>query len=90
MRGHIKRFQKLNRAAIDADLEENWAVVAEAIQTILRREGFPKPYEALRDLTRTNSKITQESIGVFVDGLALSDELKSELKAITPFNYTGI
>lgn len=81
---------ELNRAAIDADLEENWAVVAEAIQTILRREGFPKPYEALRDLTRTNSKITQESIGVFVDGLALSDELKSELKAITPFNYTGI
>lgn len=81
---------ELNRAAIDADLEENWAVVAEAIQTILRREGFPKPYEALRDLTRTNSKITQESIAIFVDGLPISDELKAELKAITPFNYTGI
>ncbi|RIW17240.1 adenylosuccinate lyase [Algoriphagus lacus] len=81
---------ELNRAAIDADLEENWAVVAEAIQTILRREGFPKPYEALRDLTRTNSKITQESIANFVDGLPISHELKVELKAITPFNYTGI
>ena len=81
---------ELNRAAIDADLEENWAVVAEAIQTILRREGFPKPYEALRDLTRTNSKITQESIAVFVDGLPISDDLKTELKAITPFSYTGI
>jgi adenylosuccinate lyase len=81
---------ELNRAAIDADLEENWAVVAEAIQTILRREGFPKPYEALRDLTRTNSKITQESISVFVDGLPISEELKAELKEITPFNYTGI
>lgn len=81
---------ELNRAAIDADLEENWAVVAEAIQTILRREGFPKPYEALRDLTRTNSKITQESISVFVDELPISIELKHELKAITPFNYTGI
>lgn len=81
---------ELNRAAIDADLEENWAVVAEAIQTILRREGFPKPYEALRDLTRTNTKITQQSIAVFVDGLAISGNLKEELKAITPFNYTGI
>jgi adenylosuccinate lyase len=81
---------ELNRAAIDEDLDENWAVVAEAIQTILRREGFPKPYEALRDLTRTNSKITQESIATFVDGLPISAELKFELKAITPFNYTGI
>ncbi|TNF39141.1 MAG: adenylosuccinate lyase, partial [Cytophagales bacterium] len=75
---------ELNRAAIDADLEENWAVVAEAIQTILRREAFPKPYEALRDLTRTNTKITQESISTFVDGLPISEELKAELKAITP------
>ncbi|GMQ24787.1 adenylosuccinate lyase [Algoriphagus sp. oki45] len=81
---------ELNRAAIDADLEENWAVVAEAIQTILRREAFPKPYEALRDLTRTNTKITQESISTFVNGLPISEELKAELKAITPFNYTGI
>ena len=81
---------ELNRAAIDADLEENWAVVAEAIQTILRREGFPKPYEALKDLTRTNTKITQSSIADFVDGLPIADELKAELKKITPFNYTGI
>ncbi|MFZ9189168.1 MAG: adenylosuccinate lyase, partial [Algoriphagus sp.] len=81
---------ELNRAAIDADLEENWAVVAEAIQTILRREGFPKPYEALRDLTRTNAKITQASLAEFIDGLPISAELKVELKAITPFTYTGI
>jgi adenylosuccinate lyase len=81
---------ELNRAAIDADLEENWAVVAEAIQTILRREGYPKPYEALRDLTRTNSKITQASLAEFIEGLAISEALKVELKAITPFTYTGI
>ena len=81
---------ELNRAAIDADLEENWAVVAEAIQTILRREGFPKPYEALRDLTRTNAKITQASLAEFIEGLPISAELKVELKAITPFTYTGI
>lgn len=81
---------ELNEAAIQADLEENWAVVAEAIQTILRREGFPKPYEALKDLTRTNEKITQHSIARFIDGLEISDALKSELKAISPFNYTGI
>jgi adenylosuccinate lyase len=81
---------ELNRGAIDADLEENWAVVAEAIQTILRREGYPKPYEALRDLTRTNSKITQASLAEFIEGLAISTALKAELKAITPFTYTGI
>jgi adenylosuccinate lyase len=81
---------ELNRAAIDADLEENWAVIAEAIQTILRREGYPKPYEALRDLTRTNSKITQASLAEFIEGLAISAALKAELKAITPFTYTGI
>ncbi|MDF2157209.1 adenylosuccinate lyase [Algoriphagus sp. CAU 1675] len=81
---------ELNQAAIDEDLEENWAVVAEAIQTILRREGFPKPYEALKDLTRTNEKITQKSIATFIDGLPISDVLKGELKAISPFNYTGI
>jgi adenylosuccinate lyase len=81
---------ELNRAAIDEDLEENWAVVAEAIQTILRREGYPKPYEALRDLTRTNSKITQASLAEFIEGLAISAALKAELKAITPFTYTGI
>jgi adenylosuccinate lyase len=81
---------ELNRGAIDADLEENWAVVAEAIQTILRREGYPKPYEALRDLTRTNSKITLASLAEFIEGLAISAALKAELKAITPFTYTGI
>ncbi|MBY5952414.1 adenylosuccinate lyase [Algoriphagus marincola] len=81
---------ELNRAAIDSDLQENWAVVAEAIQTILRREGYPKPYEALKDLTRTNEKITQDSIAKFIEGLAISDEIKEELKQISPFNYTGL
>jgi adenylosuccinate lyase len=81
---------ELNRAAIDADLEENWAVVAEAIQTILRREAFPKPYEALKDLTRTNTKITETSIREFISNLPISDVLKAELNQITPFNYTGI
>ena len=80
---------ELNQSAIDSDLEENWAVVAEAIQTILRREGFAKPYEALKELTRTNEKITQTSILNFIDGLAVSDLVKRELKRITPFNYTG-
>ncbi|AGA76655.1 adenylosuccinate lyase [Echinicola vietnamensis] len=81
---------ELNKAAIDADLEDNWAVVAEAIQTILRREGYPKPYEALKDLTRTNTHITQESIQDFIETLNVSDDVKAELKGITPFNYTGI
>jgi|UniRef100_UPI004047F08F adenylosuccinate lyase len=81
---------ELNRAAIDADLEDNWAVVAEAIQTILRREGYPKPYEALRDLTRTHAKITQASLAEFIEGLPISNSLQEELKAITPFTYTGI
>jgi len=81
---------ELNKAAIDADLEENWAVVAEAIQTVLRREGYPKPYEALKDLTRTNNHITEQSIREFIDTLNISDEVKAELKVITPFNYTGI
>ena len=79
----------LNKDAIDADLERNWAVVAEAVQTILRREGYPKPYEALKALTRTNDKITQQSMHAFIDGLDVSAEIKAELKAITPFNYTG-
>jgi adenylosuccinate lyase len=81
---------ELNRAAIDADLEENWAVVAEAIQTILRREGYPKPYEALKELTRTNTKITEDSIQDFIETLTISDAVKAELKQISPFNYTGI
>ena len=81
---------ELNEAAITADLEDNWAVVAEAIQTVLRREAFPKPYEALKDLTRTNTKITETSIREFIANLPISDELKAELNQITPFNYTGI
>lgn len=80
----------LNREAIDRDLENNWAVVAEGIQTILRREGYPKPYEALKELTRTNQHITKESISQFIDTLNVSEDIKNELKAITPQNYTGI
>jgi adenylosuccinate lyase len=80
---------QVNAAAIAADLDDNWAVVAEAIQTVLRREGYPKPYEALRDLTRTGEKMTQASIASFVDGLAVSEEVKAELKSFSPFNYTG-
>ncbi|KJF45522.1 adenylosuccinate lyase [Draconibacterium sediminis] len=80
----------LNTAAIEKDLENNWAVVAEAIQTILRREFFPNPYEALKDLTRKNEVINKEAIHNFVDGLDVSDAVKEELKAITPQNYTGI
>ncbi|MBP7180975.1 MAG: adenylosuccinate lyase [Dysgonomonadaceae bacterium] len=80
----------LNREAIDRDLENNWAVVAEGIQTILRREGYPKPYEALKELTRTNQHVTKESISQFIDTLNVSEDIKNELKAITPQNYTGI
>ena len=87
----LKGLNKLiiNRAAIEADLEENWAVVAEAIQTILRRESYPNPYEALKALTRTNSKVTQASIAEFIDTLDVSAELKEQLKQISPSNYTG-
>ncbi|MCB4808773.1 adenylosuccinate lyase [Tamlana sp. 62-3] len=80
----------LNESKFAEDLENNWAVVAEAIQTILRREGYPNPYEALKGLTRTNEKINQNSISNFIDTLEVSDEIKTELKAITPSNYTGI
>ena len=75
---------------IELDLENNWAVVAEAIQTILRREGYPNPYEALKGLTRTNAKINQATIADFIDTLEVSDSIKAELKVITPANYTGI
>ncbi len=81
---------ELNKTAIDADLEENWAVVAEAIQTVLRKENYPNPYEALKALTRTNEKITQASIHKFIDGLDVTPQLKVRLKEITPFSYTGI
>jgi len=80
----------LNKEAIEKDLEDNWAVVAEAIQTVLRREGYPKPYEALKELTRTNTHITKESISAFIDTLAVSNSIKKELKNISPDNYTGI
>ena len=80
----------INEANIAADLEKNWAVVAEAIQTILRREGYPNPYEALKELTRTNSVINAKSIASFIDTLDVNDVIKTELKAISPSNYTGI
>lgn len=88
----IKGLEKLllNSEAFDTDLENNWAVVAEAIQTVLRREGYPKPYEALKGLTRKNEAVTKATVHEFVDTLNVSDELKAELKAITPQNYTGI
>lgn len=80
----------LNKEKFEQDLENNWAVVAEAIQTILRREAYPNPYEALKGLTRTNEKINQQSIANFIDTLEVSELIKTELKAITPSNYTGI
>ena len=88
----IKGLNKLllNQDALNAHLEANWAVVAEAIQTILRREGYPNPYEALKDLTRTNTHVNAETIAVFVDGLNVNDDIKSEIKKITPHTYTGI
>ncbi len=81
---------ELDQNAINEDLNNNWAVVAEAIQTILRKEGYPNPYEALKDLTRKNEKITQASMTTFIDGLKVSDKIKTRLKEITPFNYTGV
>ena len=88
----LKGLNKLiiNKEKIAEDLENNWAVVAEAVQTILRREAYPNPYETLKELTRTNEKITQKSMADFIDGLAVSNEIKKELKLITPSNYTGI
>ena len=80
----------LNEEAFENDLEKNWAVVAEAIQTILRREGFPKPYEALKGLTRKNEATTKASVHTFIETLSVSEDLKTELKQITPQNYTGI
>ncbi len=80
----------LNETAINADLSDNWAIVSEAIQTILRREQYPNPYEALKDLTRTNQKIQQEDILMFIDKLTISEEVKDELRKITPWNYLGI
>ena len=81
---------ELNQSAINEDLDDNWAVVAEAIQTILRREGYPNPYEALKALTRKNEKIAQHTLSNFIDTLNVKDDLKEELKKITPFNYIGV
>ena len=88
----LKGLRKLilNEEKLREDLEETWAVVAEAIQTILRREAYPHPYEALKALTRTNEKMTEETIHAFVQTLNVSDSVKAELMAITPYNYTGI
>ncbi|MFA6833881.1 MAG: adenylosuccinate lyase, partial [Bacteroidaceae bacterium] len=80
----------LNEVAISADLDICWSVVAEAIQTILRREGYPNPYEALKSLTRTNQIIDEKAIHSFIDELNVDDKIKQELKAITPHNYTGV
>ncbi|MBQ9591329.1 MAG: adenylosuccinate lyase [Paludibacteraceae bacterium] len=92
LKSTLKGLNKLllNEVAIKADLDNTWAVVAEGIQTILRREGYPKPYETLKNLTRTNATITKESIENFIDTLQVSDEVKEELRNISPFNYTGI
>ena len=88
----LKGLRKLllNEQAIYSDLDNCWSVVAEAVQTILRREGYPHPYEALKALTRTNQHITEASIRDFIGGLQVSEEVKNELRAITPHNYTGI
>ena len=80
----------LNEAKIKEDLDHNWAVVAEAIQTILRRENYPNPYEALKELTRGADNINQKTIHRFIDTLRISSSLKKELKAVTPMNYTGV
>ena len=88
----IKGINKIlvNTEKINSDLEKNWIVIAEGIQTILRREGFPKPYEALKELTRNNQEINKKTFTVFIENLEISNEIKKELKKISPFNYTGI
>jgi len=92
MKSLVKGLGKLilNKPALDKDLDENWAVVAEAIQTVLRREAYPNPYEALKELTRTNSVVTEVSIREFIESLDVNEAVKQELRVITPFNYTGI
>ncbi len=88
----LKGLEKLllNQEKLEQDLENNWAVVAEGIQTILRRESYPNPYEALKELTRTNKKINAKSMAEFIENLSISEEIKTELKKISPQNYTGI
>ena len=92
MQGMMKKVQKMQKEMkkLQEDLNNTWAVVAEAIQTILRREAYPHPYEALKALTRTNQHMTEETIHEFIQGLNVSDSVKAELMAITPSNYTGI
>jgi adenylosuccinate lyase len=92
LKSTVRGLKKLliNEDAIKSDLDANWAVVAEAIQTILRREGYPNPYETLKELTRTNSQVNQSTISDFVDTLSVSADVKAELKQISPFNYTGL
>ena len=92
IKSSLKGLNKLllHEETIRRDLDDCWAVVAEGIQTILRRESYPHPYEALKALTRTNNDITQESIRHFIDGLNVSESVKEELRAITPHTYTGI
>lgn len=87
--GGLSKIQ-LNPEALKEDLDKNWAVVAEAIQTILRKEGYPNPYETLKALTRTNEKITKEAIAQFIDSLDVKEDVKERLKSITPFNYIGV
>jgi len=88
----LKGLEKIliNPTMLESDLEENWVVISEAVQTILRREGYPNPYEALKQLTRTNKTISKTDLHAFIDGLSLTDRVKNELKAISPFNYTGL
>jgi adenylosuccinate lyase len=92
LRSIVKGMNKiiLNTEALNNDLEQNWAVVAEALQTILRSINYPNPYETLKDLTRTNTHVTKQTIASFVDGLAVSDQIKERMKAITPQNYVGV
>ena len=92
LRSLLKGLNKviLHREALERDLEQNWAVVAEGIQTILRREGYPKPYEALKALTRTNTHITHEAIAAFIETLNVSEAVKAELRALSPSTYTGV
>jgi adenylosuccinate lyase len=80
----------VNSTKMEEDLENNWVVIAEAIQTILRRENYPEPYEALKDLTRDNNKIDKQAIHLFIDKLEIDNQLKKELKKISPHSYTGI
>ena len=92
MQSTLKGLRKLilNEGKLQQDLDNTWAVVAEAIQTILRREGYPNPYEALKQLTRTNTKMTEQTIHDFVESLEVGQDVKEQLLAITPQNYTGI